>query len=217
MTLRTPTSSSSLREPCWVCSTEHGASREAGDTPATSVPCLGNRTCPCIRGWQEQPGRVVAHGCLFLPSCQRLMPPVCALASNWGVTSPPYQGLFESRIPAGICFEVGQRKEMSHPAPFPGLGVAAGIPLAGGTPVTRDCCLKRAFLSRAVLVAVGRRAITHANLLTDRREQSFPAGTGDGWWRAGWGRGARHPCPLQRPGGTTTCDRSPALPQCAHK
>lgn len=77
--------------------------------------------------------------------------------------------------------EVGQRKEMSHPAPFPGLGVAAGIPLAGGTPVTWDCCLKRAFLSGAVLVAVGRRAITHADLLTDRREQSFPAGTGDGW------------------------------------
>lgn len=70
-------------------------------------------------------------------------------------TSPPYLGLFESWIPAGICFKVGQCK-MSHPAPFPGLGVGAGILLASGTPVTWDCCLKRAVVSRAVLVAVGR-------------------------------------------------------------
>lgn len=50
--------------------------------PRCPPPLPGGRTCPCIRGWQEQPGTVVAHGCLLLPSCQRLMPPVCALAPH---------------------------------------------------------------------------------------------------------------------------------------
>lgn len=71
--------------------------------------------------------------------------------------------------------------------------------------MTWDCCLKRAFLSRAVLVAVGRRAIPHADPVADRRELSFPAGTGHGWRRAGWGEEqlVTHCTLQQQPGGDT--------------
>lgn len=105
-------------------------------------------------------------------------------------TSLPYLGLFESWIPVWIF---GQCK-MSHPAPFLGLGVAAGILLVSGTPVT--------WLPKKGCSELGHAgcswpwAITHVALLTDWRSSHFQQGAAMG------GRGrvrerSCHPRPLQ--------------------
>lgn len=65
---------------------------------------------------------------------------------------------------------------MSHPAPFPALGVAAGILLAGGTPVTWVWLPKKGCSESGHAGCSWLWAITHVAVLTDRRSSHFQQG-----------------------------------------